>query len=577
MFLKIGNATIRGRMLLQGLVIILLFSAAVFGYLIPALQQSAIEKKKEKIREITDVGLSVLSAMNTRYERGEVSLEEAQKEAVEIIRSLRYGPENKDYLWINDFFPVLICHPYRTDLEGTNVSGFADPGGKRLFVEMADTCSRYGEGYVDYIWQWKDNKERLVPKVSFVKNFKPWGWILGTGIYIEDVRAEVRGVYLKTALVFLGILAASLALLFVTSNRISGPVRKIAARFRDIAGGQGDLTVRMEEIEAGEVGDLSRSFNSFTGNIRNVVLSIKQVTERLFDSARIISASTEAESENAQDQATAAEEINAAVEEVSLGMDGVTEGIEEQYRNLEALMTRIGALSKNITDMEAHVGEIGGVAGSMLASAQAGEESLHFISEQRDVIKRSTGEIGNIVEIINSISDRTNLLALNASIEAARAGVAGRGFAVVAQEISKLADQTAASIRDVDALLKKSDADISASMGGVGETVEKVVEIIRGANNMGAMVQKIAMLMNEQAGSNAEVNAQVSRVMGIADGIRSAVQEQKNAMQEIARSVSGVAALTQEEAESIAVIAGNAQEIRGLADRLNSTVGYFKV
>ncbi len=123
--------------------------------------------------------------------------EEAQETAIAMIKNMRYGSEGKDYLWINDFRPYMIMHPFRSDLNGKDVSDYSDPTGKRLFVEMAQVCERSGQGFVHYIWQWKDNAQKLVPKISYVKTFKPWKWILGTGIYIEDVNEGIAAITIK--------------------------------------------------------------------------------------------------------------------------------------------------------------------------------------------------------------------------------------------------------------------------------------------------------------------------------------------------------------------------------------------
>ncbi len=131
---------------------------------------------------------------------------DARRRAVEELRRLRYGPESKDYFWINDMHPYLIMHPYRPDLEGKDISGFSDPNGKKLFVEFVKTVKIGGAGYVDYQWQWKDDPQRIVPKISYVKEFDPWGWIIGTGIYVEDVRAEIAAITRRLTAVCLAIL-----------------------------------------------------------------------------------------------------------------------------------------------------------------------------------------------------------------------------------------------------------------------------------------------------------------------------------------------------------------------------------
>ncbi|MEZ5358107.1 MAG: cache domain-containing protein [Candidatus Zixiibacteriota bacterium] len=170
---------------------VLLLCLVMFLYVIPQYRSGILERKKELVREQVNTAWSLLDNYNERFLTGELTLEEAQAKAMERIRTLHYGSDMKDYFWINDTIPMLIMHPYRSDLEGTNVAGFADSRGKHLFSEFAKIVKKQDEGFVDYMWQWKDDPTRIVPKLSFVKEYKPWGWIIGTGLYLEDIEVQV--------------------------------------------------------------------------------------------------------------------------------------------------------------------------------------------------------------------------------------------------------------------------------------------------------------------------------------------------------------------------------------------------
>jgi signal transduction histidine kinase len=191
---------------------VILFSMTIFLLLLPLIEEKLMDGKREMIRELTESSWSILAAHARKEKDGLLSGEEAQASAIENLRHLRYGPELKDYFWINDMHPRIVMHPYRTDLEGKDISGYADPNGKRLFVEFVKVVKAHGEGYVDYEWQWMDDPARIVPKISYVKGFAPWGWIVGTGIYVEDVRAEIASITRKLTLACLGILAVIVAL-----------------------------------------------------------------------------------------------------------------------------------------------------------------------------------------------------------------------------------------------------------------------------------------------------------------------------------------------------------------------------
>ena len=168
-----------------------MFVLGVFLLFIPFMETQLMEQKRIMIQDLTDNVWSLLVQYEAEVRNGKLSLKEAQKRAKNRVRKLRYGPEGKDYFWINDMQPKMVMHPYRMDLEGRDLSHYADSNGTRFFVEFVKTVKNHSAGYVDYAWQWKDDPDRILPKISYVRAFKPWGWIVGTGIYVEDVKKEI--------------------------------------------------------------------------------------------------------------------------------------------------------------------------------------------------------------------------------------------------------------------------------------------------------------------------------------------------------------------------------------------------
>ncbi|MCG8697960.1 MAG: cache domain-containing protein, partial [Bacteroidales bacterium] len=148
--------------------------------------------KKEMISELTHTAWSLLDEYNNEYENGTFTLEEAQQLASRKIERIRYGTDNKDYFWLITKEPKMVMHPYRFELIDSNLINYKDPNGKQLFVESVAIANKQGEGFVDYMWQWKDDSTRIVPKLSYVKGFEPWNWVVGTGIYLEDVKTEIK-------------------------------------------------------------------------------------------------------------------------------------------------------------------------------------------------------------------------------------------------------------------------------------------------------------------------------------------------------------------------------------------------
>ena len=179
------------RTVLPAFLAIILFSGVVFLYLLPSLDRVVRDQKRLMIRELTESAWNIMARFEADERSGQLSREAAQTAAIAQVRNLHYGQGSKDYFWIIDSLPRMVVHPYRPDLEGTDLSNFSDPEGKLLFVEMVEVVQKDGAGYVQYMWQWKDDSDRIVPKLSFVKGFPPWDWIIGTGVYTEDVDAEI--------------------------------------------------------------------------------------------------------------------------------------------------------------------------------------------------------------------------------------------------------------------------------------------------------------------------------------------------------------------------------------------------
>ena len=194
---------------LPSLVAMGLFIGSVFIFVLPAFETTVMDKKREMIRELTNSFWSLIE----EYDNENISREEAQKQVVARIKQIRYGTESKDYFWIIDKQPKMIMHPYRQDLLSTDLGKYEDPNGKKIFVEAVKIVEQKGDGFIDYMWQWKDDSTRIVPKLSYVRLYEPWGWIIGTGIYLDDVQAEISN--LKKSLAKIALLIATVIFLMI--------------------------------------------------------------------------------------------------------------------------------------------------------------------------------------------------------------------------------------------------------------------------------------------------------------------------------------------------------------------------
>jgi len=209
---KKSNINLSLTIILPAILSVVLFFMTIFFLLLPHMESALMAQKREMIREMTELAWDTLDQFHRKAESGEMTETAARAAAVELLRNFRYGTDLKDYFWINDMHPRIIMHPYRPDLENTDVSDFTDPNGKRLFVAFVETVRRQGAGFVDYEWQWMDDPNRIVPKISYVKAYEPWGWVVGTGIYTSDVAGEIARITRKSAITGAGILVFIAAL-----------------------------------------------------------------------------------------------------------------------------------------------------------------------------------------------------------------------------------------------------------------------------------------------------------------------------------------------------------------------------
>ena len=200
---------------------VLLFIVAMYVFIIPSFENNIMDKKREMLRELVNTTWSLIEEYNQDFKDSLITLEEAQTLSIRRIEKIRYGDESKDYFWIIDMHPHMIMHPYRKELNGTELTTYKDQAGKLLFIEAVKTVETKGEGFIDYMWQWKDDSTRIVPKLSFVKKYDNWGWIIGTGIYLEDVKEEISA--LKTRLIkiaFIIIAIISVIILFIVKQSL---------------------------------------------------------------------------------------------------------------------------------------------------------------------------------------------------------------------------------------------------------------------------------------------------------------------------------------------------------------------
>lgn len=233
---KLFTARFFQKIILPALLAILLFILSVFFIIIPAFERNALEQKRLMLHELTNTAWSILLKYHNDEVNGLLTADIARQKAVEEIEMLRYGPEKKDYFWITDLTPKMVMHPYVHELTGKGLQDYADPDGKKIFIIAAEIAQKSGEGFIVYKWQFMDDSTHIVPKLSFVKKFAPWGWIIGTGIYLNDVEQEISLLTKKLILVLLGItgiLSLIIAFIAFQSLKIEGRRQAVESQLHE--------------------------------------------------------------------------------------------------------------------------------------------------------------------------------------------------------------------------------------------------------------------------------------------------------------------------------------------------------
>jgi methyl-accepting chemotaxis protein len=476
------------------------------------------------------------------------------------------------YGWIVDGKGIVIAHPNKAfvmklDILKSNSMGFKD-------LEETGALMTSGKGGVSRIT--RPDGERSVLAFNPIANTQNWS--LGVTILESEFFAQ-SGLLLKTIAVSIAvILLIMIGMSLFIARLISQPLSLAASHLERI--GTGDYTADVPPVflaKKDEIGVIAKAIDSMQTSTRKVVATIQQTSQELSYSSKEVASTSDTFSENAQNSASTVEELTAAIEEISAAMDSVSDSATDQTGKLNSLMSKMEDLSRVVTEMGSRISETLSQGTDISQRSKKGSEALVVMNSSMNAITESSRDMINIVKIINDISDQINLLSLNAAIEAARAGEAGRGFAVVADEISKLADETAQSLKDIDRLINQNSGEIDKGKAAIESTINTIREVTTGVETIADRIGVISAHMKEQNEIYSGVREEAGYVKERSEEITSSMQEQKDAMREVMQSVSSINDMTQTNAASAEELAGSMTGMSSLADRLSSELENFKV
>lgn len=507
------------------LVVCALFILQQGFYILPTFRAKLLEKRQEENRALVETAHGLVAHIHQMQMGGKLTEAEAKSRSLEALRALRFAGGN--YFWINDLEPRMVMHPIRTELDGKPIGEMTDPNGKRYFLEFAAVAKRDGQGFVDYEFL-KPQTGIVTPKTSFVKLFEPWGWVIGSGVYLDDLQSEGRRMGVILLMGLLGVLGFA----FILTRWIIGNIRRsmeeVAQGIQSVA--DGDLRHRFPATGGDEFAEMAKGLNGLISHIQE-------------DFRSILTASEVAASGAVQLNATSLEQSRAS-SEVAEGAQLVKSSSERAVVNIGEMA---GSMDLNETSVDTAQRQVEMAVKAAEEGHAAGKESTAAMQEIQAVANR----IVKAVQLIQEIARQTNLLSLNAAIEAAKAGANGKGFAVVAEEVRKLAERSAGAAKDIATMIQQTNEAVERGQSTVLRSAENLGSIQGDIRQLTTMVEAIGQNTRHVKRSLDEIRQRMQEEIGYAARNASASIELSASAEQVANTSAELARVSEDLARTV--------------------------
>lgn len=539
-------------------IIITMTLLGLFLLLLPTINSKLMNEKMVATRNVVETAHGVLVGIQASVAAGELDEQAARARAIGIIRSMRYMGDQ--YFWIHTDDLHMVMHPTSPKLDGTDISSITDPDGTYLFRKMKEVADKEGEGLVSYKWA-KPDHDAPVDKISYVKRFQPWGWVIGSGIYVDDINiqmAKLRNSILLGALL-LGL--AMIAINYVVARKITNPLTDAVATSRRVA--KGDLTATLEPAAMDDVGHLVGALKEMTEKFREVFVQLIQGADSLLGASRELDGISEEMLESVGNSSAKTSTVANAANKARGNMDSVAVAITQTTTNMQNVASATEEISQTLSHIAAQTNSARVISSDAVGKGKGMSDALKTLGMRSE-------EITQVTETISEIAEQTKLLALNATIEAARAGGAGNGFAVVASEIKQLARQTSEATVQIG-------ERIEAIRGAVGQTVEGIDDILEVVVKVDDIVLQISAMLEQQNAATNDIARNVAETSMAFEEVNARVLETTNVSALVATDIGDVSDSTMALAGQASKVRGRAENLSALAEQLRSSFGQFRI
>ena len=540
----------------------------------------------------TEVAYGIIEEYYKKQQAGELTEDQAKKEAADRVRDLRYD-DGKGYFWIDTVDGNNVVLLGRKDVEGTNRYNAKDPNGFPYIQEINKAAQQEGGGFTR--WEFpKPGETESLPKYGFSIEFQPYHWVIGTGVWIDEIDAIVAQKEAKLAanlrtsiLESLGVIVLLQILLALFSRYIGANIARPIVRTTERLGVMGTGDFRLEGEAAAEMQELA----SRPDELGTMAQAMQEMNEKVRALMRNVAQTAEYLAASSEELTSSAEQAADVSQSIAESIVKVAGACSEQFDDVQTANEHTKKLTQHMQDFEGHLEETGqqvqktsnvategrqGVA-TAVTGMQSIETNVSHIAELIEGLGENSKQIGEIVDTIAGIAEQTNLLALNAAIEAARAGEHGRGFAVVADEVRKLAEQSQEAASEISERIGRIQSSTQEAVDAMHQGLSEVMDGTKTVQGAGTSFDGIASMVGKAAAASQAMQSSVERLTQSIGRIDAAVEEINTKSRSVADEAQTVSAATEEETASMHEIADASRKLAEQAQNLQNSIAVFKI